>query len=156
MILQKKNKLRVPNYTIWTCGYSHNTQNTLKSHLIPSVTHSLQQPEKKSHKQNTNLLRPFPYKYISISRTMWNDLFAKFGASLGNENRSNNNNIHHHHTTLKSLRVWGGVLCVCMLWNQQLQLSRPNSASAAAISERTLEECWSTLQRVSWHLFRCV
>ncbi|KAH8314800.1 hypothetical protein KR059_010610 [Drosophila kikkawai] len=36
----------------------------------------------------------------------------------------------------------------------QLQLSR--SSSAAAISERTLEECWSTLQRVSWHLFRCV
>ncbi|XP_051862188.1 uncharacterized protein LOC117573148 isoform X3 [Drosophila albomicans] len=36
----------------------------------------------------------------------------------------------------------------------QLQLSR--SSSAAAISERTLEECWSTLQRVSWHLFRCL
>ncbi|XP_037045534.1 uncharacterized protein LOC119080990 isoform X3 [Bradysia coprophila] len=36
----------------------------------------------------------------------------------------------------------------------QLQMSRPNSA--AAISERTLEECWSTLQRVSWHLFRCI
>ncbi|CAF4924007.1 unnamed protein product [Pieris macdunnoughi] len=28
--------------------------------------------------------------------------------------------------------------------------------SGQAISERTLEECWSTLQRVSWHLFQCV
>ncbi|XP_066995459.1 uncharacterized protein [Anabrus simplex] len=34
----------------------------------------------------------------------------------------------------------------------ELQLSRSNSA----ISDRTLEECWSTLQRVSWHLFRCI
>ncbi|XP_055714630.1 zinc finger protein 384 isoform X4 [Phlebotomus papatasi] len=36
----------------------------------------------------------------------------------------------------------------------QQQLTRSNSA--ATISERTLEECWSTLQRVSWHLFRCI
>ncbi|OWR45070.1 hypothetical protein KGM_208603 [Danaus plexippus plexippus] len=28
--------------------------------------------------------------------------------------------------------------------------------SGQSISERTLEECWSTLQRVSWHLFQCV
>ncbi|XP_038219267.1 zinc finger and BTB domain-containing protein 45-like isoform X13 [Zerene cesonia] len=28
--------------------------------------------------------------------------------------------------------------------------------SGQSISERTLEECWSTLQRVSWHLFQCI
>ncbi|KPI99584.1 hypothetical protein RR46_01273 [Papilio xuthus] len=33
-----------------------------------------------------------------------------------------------------------------------LQQARPGQS----ISERTLEECWSTLQRVSWHLFQCV
>ncbi|GLV38260.1 hypothetical protein CBL_12908 [Carabus blaptoides fortunei] len=36
---------------------------------------------------------------------------------------------------------------------QQLQ---NRSASTSAINERTLEECWSTLQRVSWHIFQCV
>ncbi|XP_021939242.1 zinc finger protein 384-like isoform X1 [Zootermopsis nevadensis] len=30
------------------------------------------------------------------------------------------------------------------------------SRSNSTISDRTLEECWSTLQRVSWHLFRCI
>lgn len=38
--------------------------------------------------------------------------------------------------------------------NKIQQLTRSNNASS--INERTLEECWSTLQRVSWHLFRCV
>ncbi|KAJ6641920.1 Zinc finger protein, partial [Pseudolycoriella hygida] len=33
--------------------------------------------------------------------------------------------------------------------DDNLQMSRPNSA--AAISERTLEECWSTLQRIFMH-----
>lgn len=39
---------------------------------------------------------------------------------------------------------------ISFLYKQQ------QARSGQSISERTLEECWSTLQRVSWHLFQCV
>lgn len=35
-------------------------------------------------------------------------------------------------------------------------VTQQQARSGQSISERTLEECWSTLQRVSWHLFQCV
>ncbi|KAJ9588425.1 hypothetical protein L9F63_018205 [Diploptera punctata] len=38
----------------------------------------------------------------------------------------------------------------------EIQIQNHTSRSNSAINDRTLEECWSTLQRVSWHLFRCV
>ncbi|VVC96379.1 unnamed protein product [Leptidea sinapis] len=37
-----------------------------------------------------------------------------------------------------------------------LPFALQQARSGQSISERTLEECWSTLQRVSWHLFQCV
>lgn len=40
--------------------------------------------------------------------------------------------------------------CFSFIYKQQ------QARSGQSISERTLEECWSTLQRVSWHLFQCV
>ncbi|CAG4962463.1 unnamed protein product [Colias eurytheme] len=40
--------------------------------------------------------------------------------------------------------------------NSMLPFALQQARSGQSISERTLEECWSTLQRVSWHLFQCV
>ncbi|KAH9628947.1 hypothetical protein HF086_006316, partial [Spodoptera exigua] len=40
--------------------------------------------------------------------------------------------------------------------NAMLPFALQQARSGQTISERTLEECWSTLQRVSWHLFQCV
>lgn len=55
-------------------------------------------------------------------------------------------------------------LSVILMYTKQLlsKLTLPDfnqlqrSTSSSAISERTLEECWTTLQRVSWILFNRV
>ncbi|KAH8283418.1 hypothetical protein KR054_012256, partial [Drosophila jambulina] len=63
---------------------------------------------------------------------------------------------HQQHSPQNSITPSGGSSTPEIKYNKdkmasdiQLQLSR--SSSAAAISERTLEECWSTLQRLFMH-----
>jgi hypothetical protein len=59
--------------------------------------------------------------------------------------------------------LWFSVRHVLMYTKQLLsQLTLPDfnqlqrNSTSSAISERTLEECWTTLQRVSWILFNRV